>query len=164
MSLRPDDRSSRLNDTTTGVSPRGRLLRGIAAAVVCDTIFTVPWEVVRPVIRPENIAAAVESLLLGVNMLVGYVGGRAAARAGLAHDDTRAQWTMAWSVALVSLLVQLSTMRLRTGAIQLGAPVMLCVSFTVSMLLVRFGFAMGTWSQARREGRVHDDEDEASAD
>jgi hypothetical protein len=37
------------------------------------------------------------------------------------------------------------------------------LTLVMMLLLIRFGFAMGTYSQAKREGRVQD-EDEASAE
>jgi hypothetical protein len=150
----------------------GQLFRGVAAAAACDAAVTVPWLLIRPAVRPANIAAAIESLLLGVNMLVGYVGGRAAARAGLAHDDARAQWTMAWIVTGLSVLVEIVVHRVRplahvarpaTQPAPASILLALCVSLAVSVLLVRFGFAMGTWAQARREGRVSE-EDEAGVE
>lgn len=185
MNQRPDDpyrsHEDGRHDDDSGdrplVSHRGQILRGVAAATACAAALNVPWALLRGFIRPENVAEAVGSLLLSVNMLAGYAGGRACARAGLAHDDSRSQWTMAWTVSVLSLVIGIATQQLRwaihpprvevvAAAVRhpSAAPAtMFFVLFTATVLLVRFGFAMGTYAQAKREGRAVD-EDEASAD
>lgn len=179
MSLEPDQRPGAPDDNAripgSGVSYRGQILRGVALALACGTLFTVPWNLLAPVLRPQNVVNAVGILLLGENMLAGYVGGRAATRAGLSHEDGRAQWSMAWTVAVLSYVIENVVQQVQFAAhparveavashsVPFGLLVHL-VFFTAVVLLVRFGFAMGTYAQAKREGRVHDDEDEASAD
>lgn len=163
------------NDTASGdramALHRVRLARGIVIALACDAVFRVPWTLVRGSIRAENVVAAITTLLLAAHMLVGYVGGRAAGRAGLPHDDGRAQWAMAAAVAVLARVTELGVIRAgislhlaeRAGHVLRGSPVVFLLEFVVAVLLVRFGLAMGTWSQARREGRV-EEEDEASVD
>lgn len=143
-------------------SPGSQLVRGVIVASLCDAVVTVPWALLRRLIKPESIAHSIGILLLATNMLSGYVGGRVAARAGLAHDDARAQWLMAWLVTLGSAMVEALVFRLRPvptppNAAAPGALEQL-VAIAGAVFLVRFGFAMGTWAQARLEGRVRDDE------
>lgn len=177
---RDDDNPSPTTDRHSQTAPpfdrpsysrRGQIVRGIAAALACEAAVRVPWQLVRPLIRPDNIAAAVASLMLSTHMLVGYAGGRAAARAGLAHDDSRAQWIMAWIVTLLSYSIELAVQIVHPAVPRQEHPrpmpeaiaIAIGVALTVTALLVRFGFAMGTWAQARREGKVTD-EDEAGVD
>jgi hypothetical protein len=109
-------------------------------------------------------------------MLVGYVGGRVAARAGISHEDSRSQWTMAsvvsgasivTGVLMVRLQLALHLVRVQPEAAQQStehasiAPVLFWLA--AMLLLIRFGYAMGTYAQAKRDGRVQD-EDEASAE
>jgi hypothetical protein len=185
MTPRDDDRSPPPDDDpmVVGRSPpaashRGQVLRGIVAALACDTLFNVPKVLLLPHIRAANLRAAIGNLLLGVLMLVGYVGGRAAARAGLSHDDARSQWSMAWTVSVLSTLIAHAAVVARhavvgaahpapTGTPAGGASGSLLgffIQFTLVVLLVRFGFAMGTFAQAKRDGRAEDDKDEAGAD
>jgi hypothetical protein len=155
---------------------RGQLIRGIAAAALVDTFISVPLGILIPLVRPDNVAAAIGNLLFGLNMLVGYVGGRVAVRAGISHEDSGSQWTMAAAVAGVSVLTERMIERLRmllhlvhvepTTAQAANERTVVGAFFfwlVAMMLLIRFGFAMGTYSQAKREGRVQD-EDEASVE
>lgn len=153
-------------------SHRARVARGIVIALACDAALRGPWTLLRGSVRPDNIVAAITSLLLAAHMLVGYVGGRAATRAGLPYADSRAQWAMAVAVAVLSRVTEIGIIR---GSLALhlsqaaamralqGAPVVFLLEFVVAVVLVRFGFAMGTYSQAKRDGLV-EEEDEASAD
>ncbi len=157
--------------------PREGLFYGIAGAFLIDTAFSAPAAFVMPLVRPENVALAVGKLLLAVNLLVGYVGGRLAARAGLSHEDSRSQWTMASVVTGLSVMVESLLYKLRVAmhlvhaapadaqnaAADRATLVVFAFWITVVMLLVRFGFAMGTYSQAKRDGRVRE-EDEASVE
>jgi hypothetical protein len=176
FATRDDDRDGLTRDERSYVSHRGQLMRGVVAAAACAAACNVPWAFLRGLIRPDNVASALGSLLLSVNMLAGYVGGRAAARAGLAHDDGRAQWSMAWTVAVLSLLVGLGAQQVRFAVhppridpaavaqrVPSASALLFFAFFTVTVLLIRFGFAMGTYAQAKREGRPVD-EDEANAD
>ena len=159
---------------------RGQLVRGIAAAVACDAAISLPIAMLMPLVRPQNVAEAIGKLLLGLNMLVGYVGGRVAAKAGLSHEDSRSQWTMASVVSGVSIMMAEAIERLRVAlhlvhvqsaavaTAQTTTPDRLALASFVlivasMLLLIRFGYAMGTYAQAKREGRVHD-EDEASVE
>jgi hypothetical protein len=110
-------------------------------------------------------------------MVVGYVGGRVAGRAGLSHDDSRSQWTMASVVSGISIIIGAALEKLRHVLHLVRPPVQgapsanpdsamlaeFLLTLVMMLLLIRFGFAMGTYSQAKREGRVQD-EDEASAE
>ena len=64
----------------------------------------------------------------------------------------RVHWALHWG-------------RFHAGSATLGADsgVQLMVRLAMLVLLARFGFAIGTYAQAKREGRAHE-EDEASAD
>jgi hypothetical protein len=146
----------------------------VAAAIV-DAVVSAPTALALPLVRPDNIAEAIAELLLSLNMLVGYVGGRVAARAGLSHEDSRSQWTMASVVSGVSIIIAVALEKLRHVLHLVHAPVQgtpnanpdsallarFLLHLVMMLLLIRFGYAMGTYSQAKREGRVQD-EDEAS--
>lgn len=159
------------------IPPRDSLFQGIVAAAFIDAIVSVPPTFVLPLVRPANIADAIGELLLALNMFVGYVGGRVAARAGLSHEDSRSQWTMASVVSGISIIVGAALEKLRLVLHVVRVPTQvtpssnpssemlarLVLHLVMMLLLIRFGFAMGTYSQAKREGRVQD-EDEASAE
>jgi hypothetical protein len=176
MNLGPDDDrvpdGDRLDDLPgrRGASFRGQFVRSVLAASACAAVFKVSTLLLVPLLRPSGVAGAVSSLLLSVNMFVGYVGGRVAARAGLPYDDPRSPWFMAATVAMVGRIVELLVFRVR-GALPIAhalpvpgpsdaAPAPHIVGFVIALLLIRFGYAMGMHAQARREGRVSD-EDEA---
>lgn len=160
-------------DARPPISHAGQLARGIAAALLCDTVFNVP-SVLFLGRLPENFGSALASLLLGVNILAGYVGGRVATRAGLPHDDQGSQWTMSFAITVFSLMVAQFTQRVQAA---LHGPIAVdhagsapsislfqwLVGLAAPLLLVRFGFAIGTFVQAHREGRAHD-EDEAGTE
>lgn len=159
------------------IPPRDSLFHGIVAAALVDTLVSAPVVLALPLVRPDNVAAAIGKLLLAVNMFVGYVGGRVAARAGLSHEDSRSQWTMASVVSGISIVIGAALEKLRHVLHLVRAPVQptpsanpdsailaeFLLMLVMMLLLIRFGFAMGTYSQAKREGRVQD-EDEASAE
>lgn len=139
--------------------------KGVAAAVLVDAAFTVPWTLFHKHIHPTNVATAVGIMLLSANVLVGYAGGRVGGRAGLAHDDARSHWLMAWLVTLCSQLVELAVLRLHPPSAPAAAPSGNALAGLVLLagvvFLVRFGFAMGTWAQALRDGRVSPDDERA---
>ncbi len=160
------------------VSPAGQFARGVGVAIGVDTLVNVPSVLFLPLLRPQNLASALGTLLLGVNVVIGYVGGRAAGRAGTAHDDDRAQWNMAWTVTLLSTVIAYATARAalhwpriaaalhaatRASGAGTGGAVWLGVRIAFVLLLVRFGFAIGTFAQARRDGLGFGD-DEAGAE
>lgn len=156
----PSGASSREGDASARgvVSSSVPYAKGVAAAVLVDALFTVPWTLFHKHIRPANIETAVGIMLLSANVLVGYAGGRVGGRAGLAHDDARSHWLMAWLVTLCSQLVELAVLRLRPPGAPPAAPSGNALAGLVVLagvvFLVRFGFAMGTWAQAVREGRA----------
>lgn len=159
------------------IPPRDSLFHGIVAAALVDALVTAPASFVLPLVRPANIADAIGELWLAMNMVVGYVGGRVAARAGLSHEDSRSQWTMASVVSGISIIVFAALEKVRIVLHLVRVPAQptpsanpssellarFLLHLVMMLLLIRFGFAMGTYSQAKREGRVQD-EDEASAE
>lgn len=153
----------------------GALVRGVAAGVVCDAMISTPIAMFLPLVRPENVADAIGKLLFGLNVLVGYAGGRVAARAGVAHNDSRSQWSMASIVSAASLVTEFLLYKLRLALHPVALPASTAsqtterfsawpiVLFVAMLLLIRFGFAIGTYAHAKRTGQVHD-EDEASTE
>lgn len=140
-----------------------RLTASVSLAVACESAVQLPWFFLRSRMHAEHIAAAIGTMLLSGRILSGYVGGRVAARAGVSHDDDRMHWALAWAVtatfiAVASVVAQWLPERPShdDGALFIG----LVLHIVVVTALVRFGFAIGTWVQAFRDGRVRDDERE----
>ncbi len=155
--------------------PPGAFVRGVAVGIVCDAMISAPIAMLLPLVRPENVADAIGKLLFGLNLLVGYAGGRVAGRAGIAHDDSRSQWSMASVVSAASIATEVLLYRLRLALHLVRLPTGTAaasterlspwplIMFVAMVLLIRFGYAMGTYAHAKRAGQVHD-EDEASAE
>ena len=148
-------------------SPAAQFVRGVGVAVVAGVLVNVPRMLLMPLLRLSNVAGALDTLLLGLNVLAGYAGGRAAGAAGVAHDDGRSQWNMAFaatalcaSAALGARAVarRVAAMPHATLAAMGGSGMRLLLQLAVALLLIRFGFAIGTYAAARRAGLAVDDE------
>ncbi|MFO0558033.1 MAG: hypothetical protein U0269_08430 [Polyangiales bacterium] len=156
------------------LAPIEAVLRGGAAALALDLLFSVGAQLARPAIRHVGARDAIVYAVLASKMFSGYVGGRVANRAGVAHDDESAMRTMALGVTALTLSALTVVERfapwirlsLERGPQWPGPPPgVRLVQFVAEVLLLTamlsFGFKMGSWAQARRDDKVQDEEPSA---
>jgi hypothetical protein len=166
-----DDRHDEEEPGALPIAPIEAVLRGAAAALVLDLVFSVGAQLARPSIRHVGAREAIVYVVLASKLFSGYVGGRVANRAGVAHDDEAAMRTMALGVTaltlsartLVDRIVPWIRLSLEQGPQWPGPPPgVRLVHFVAEVLLLTamlsFGFKMGSWAQARRDGKVRDEE------
>lgn len=174
MDRGPDDDRFEDEHGEPPLAPIDAVLRGGAAALALDLLFSLGAVFARPLIAHPG---ARESLVYGVllsKLFSGYVGGRAASRAGVSHDDQSALRTMSLGVTAITLaalavverLVPWVRLSLERGPQWPGPPpgvrfVQFVLEVTIITWLVGFGFEMGTWAQARRDDKVRDEEPSA---
>ncbi len=175
---RPSSRMDRLpsDDDHSEGDPRdpalGALARGGGAALALDVAFTLAGELAR--IRLDRFAASVVYFVLASKLLSGYVGGRVASRAGIAHDDRASRRTVALGVTAFTLLALTLARRWGSGFVLATShrlqwpgppPGARLLGFVLDVALLAWllgvGFAMGAWVQARRDDKRLDEEDPA---
>ncbi|MBL8681757.1 MAG: hypothetical protein JNK05_21495 [Myxococcales bacterium] len=176
MDRGPDDDRDRFDDERgePPSAPVEAILRGGAAALALDLAFSLGAQFARPAIRHPGFAAALVYVVYASKLFSGYVGGRVASRAGVAHDDRDALRTMALGVTALTMAASVIVDRLapwvrvaRSAGPQWSGPPpgVRLVHFVFEVVLLSFllvfGFAMGTWAQARRDDKVQDEEPSA---
>lgn len=174
MDRGPDDDRYEDEHGEPPLAPIEAVLRGGAAALALDVMFSVGAQLARPAIRHVGARDAIVFAVLASKLFSGYVGGRVANRAGVAHDDESAMRTMALGVTALTLSALTVVERvapwvrvsLERGPQWPGPPPgVRLVQFAVEVLILTgmltFAFKIGAWAQARRDDKVQDEEPSA---